>query len=115
MQRTSEDEEFLGAWNRLERTDRLRVRRMVRLGRSVEQPDLAPIANAYARFQASRLWLRYFWVWFVPGVIVALGVASQIHPVLVGVVIALAAQSAFAYFNLRRFGRRHALGAPVLN
>jgi hypothetical protein len=115
MQQRVEDPDFIAAWNGLERRERLRIRRLVRIGRDVDDAKLAPIAAGYARYQTSRLWLRYFWLWFVPGVVLALGIASQIHPVLVGAVIALAAQSAFAYFNLRRFGRRHALSAPALN
>ena len=101
-------EQFEQAWNGLPRRDRLRVRRLVRMGRPVQGPEEATVAVAYARFQRSRIWARLFWVWFVPGLIVALAVASQIHPVLEGVVLALAAQAVFAHFNLGRVERVNA-------
>jgi hypothetical protein len=50
--------------------------------------------------------MRFFWLWFVPGIFLALGATASIHPVLVGVVIALGAQGAWAYFSLRKVARR---------
>src|SRR5438067_13091542 len=71
--------EFIEAWNALDRQNRLRIRRLVRLGRPVE-PDEAKVAAAYAAFQSARPWARLFWFWFVPGLLVAIAVASTIHP-----------------------------------
>ena len=90
--------------------DRLRVRRLVRLGRPVATPEEARLAVAYAAFQRSRVWFRLFWLWFVPGLFVALGIAARIHPLVVGVVLALAAQAAFTRRNL---GRVEAVNAGV--
>ena len=82
--------------------DRLRMRRLVRLGRAMSDRTEAELAVAYARFQASRPWARMFWVWFVPGLVFALAAAGAIHPILIGVVLALASQALFARRNLRR-------------
>ena len=93
--------EFIEAWNALDRQNRLRIRRLVRLGRPVD-PAEARLAAAYAAFQSARPWARLFWLWFVPGLLVAIGVAVQIHPVVIGAVVALAAQAVFARRNLAR-------------
>ena len=50
----------------------------------------------------SRIWARLFWLWFVPGLILAIGVAAEIHPLLMGVVLALSAQAVNTRRNLRR-------------
>lgn len=92
---------FLAQWRGLDARERRRIRRFVRLGRPVE-PHHAALAIAYARFQRDRPWARLFWLWFVPGIVLALGTATQLHPVAVGVVIALAAQAVLARRNLRR-------------
>ncbi len=44
----------------------------------------------------------------VPGLVLALGVAVRLHPVMVGIVLALAAQAAFAHRNLGRVERVNA-------
>lgn len=93
---------FASEWNSLDRSERLRVRRLVRMGKSVDDPHLVRLAPAYARCQMQRPWMRYFWFWFVPGIVTALGAAAQIHPVLVGVALALGAQAVWAYFSLRK-------------
>ena len=103
-----EGEEFQQAWNRLPRRDRLRLRRLVRLGRPVDDAREAPVAVAYARFQRSRIWARMFWLWFLPGLFLALGVAVRIHPMVVGAVLALGAQAVFAHRNLNRVERVNA-------
>jgi hypothetical protein len=85
--------------------DRLRLRRLVRMGRPVDTPELSRLAPEYARWQMRRPWMRLFWLWFVPGVLIALVVCAQIHPVLVGATIALGAQAAWAHRNLQRAAR----------
>jgi hypothetical protein len=97
-----DDRAFLDQWNALERRERLRVRRVVRMGRRLAPGDEARLGVAYARFQRSRTWSRLFWIWFTPGLVVALGVAAKIHPIVVGAVLALGAQGAFAHVNLGR-------------
>ena len=99
--------EFIAEWNTLDRRDRARIRRMVRLGRArALEGDEAAIAVEYAQFQKSRMWTRYFWFWFVPGLIVALGVATTIHPIVIGIVLAMAAQAVLANRNLRVLAKR---------
>ena len=105
MTATPSPRTFPADWNALERADRLRLRRLVRLGRPIDDPQLAHIAHAYARHQTARPWMRYFWLWFVPGMLIALGTAAGIHPVLVGIVLALGAQAVWAWCSLRRTAR----------
>jgi hypothetical protein len=102
--RVPEGQDFFAAWHALDAAEQKRIRRLVRIGRPVE-PDEAPLAVAYARFQRRRAWQRFFWVWFVPGLLVALGVALTIHPIVVGIVLASAAQAAMAHVNLGRAER----------
>jgi hypothetical protein len=96
---------FSSQWNALARPERLRLRRLVRIGRTVDDPELARLAPAYAQWQMKRPWMRFFWLWFVPGMFIVLGVTAQIHPVFVGVTIALGAQAVWAYINLRKAAR----------
>jgi hypothetical protein len=96
---------FAEEWNSLDRSAKLRLRRLVRMGRPIEEPDLSRIAPAYARYQRSRPWMRYFWLWFVPGMLLVLLAAAGIHPIVVGIVIALGAQAVWAWFSLRRMAR----------
>lgn len=49
--------------------------------------------------------MRLFWVWFVPGILVALAIAGSIHPLMIGVALALGAQAVLTNFNLRRSAR----------
>ena len=105
---------FLQEWNALARRDKLRLRRLARLGRPMASAAEARLAVAYGRYQRSRVWARMFWLWFTPGIVMALGVAVRIHPIVVGVVLALAAQAVFARRNLGRVERVNAdvLGGP---
>jgi hypothetical protein len=96
---------FGAKWNSLNRTERMHLRRLVRMGRKIEEPDLAPLAGDYARWQMQRPWMRFFWFWFVPGLFVVLSVSAGIHPLLVGAVIALGAQAVWAYVSLRKTAR----------
>ena len=105
MSANFETNAFAPQWNSLDRKERLRLRRLVRIGRTGDDPELAPLAPAYAQWQMQRLWMRYFWIWFVPGIFMALLVGAQIHPIFVGVTIALGAQAVWAHFNLRKAAR----------
>jgi hypothetical protein len=93
---------FISGWNQLERMERTRLRRLVRLGRPIDEPHLDALAAGYAEFQLARPWMRFFWLWFVPGVVIALSIGAQMHPIMLGVVIALVAQAVSANRNLRR-------------
>ncbi len=96
---------FVDEWNHLEPMERRRLRRLVRLGRPIDEPRLAALAGEYARFQRQRPWARLFWIWFVPGLFIALSIASQMHPIMLGIVLALAAQAVFTNYNLRKTAR----------
>lgn len=98
-------DEFINEWNRLKRRDRRRLRRLVQLGRPPSAPVEARLAVSYARFQRSRPWMRLFWLWFVPGLLVALGVAARLHPIAVGVVLAAGVQAVLTRRNLGRVSR----------
>ncbi|MGH2773237.1 MAG: hypothetical protein ACRDIU_08905, partial [Actinomycetota bacterium] len=100
--RIPEGDSFIEQWNAMDRRDRLRIRRLVRIGRPAQGPDEAPLAVGYARFQLQRPWMKIFWVWFVPGLVLAMAVAARVHPVFVGVVLALGAQGVFTRINLGR-------------
>lgn len=105
MQYNAASPGFIDAWNGLDRMERSHLRRLVRMGRTADEPRLAALATDYARHQMARPWMRMFWLWFVPGVVIALGVAAKVHPVLVGVALVLAAQAVWAYFSLRKVAR----------
>ena len=94
--------DFLARWGELPRTERARIRRQVRLGRRFDGREEAQLGVDYANFQRSRIWVRTFWVWFLPGLLLSLGIAARIHPIFVGIVLALAAQAVFARRNLVR-------------
>ena len=96
---------FGAQWNALERRDQMRLRRLVRIGRSNDDPELARLAPAYAQWQLQRPWMRVFWLWFVPGIFIVLLLGAQIHPIFVGITIALGAQAVWAYVNLRKAAR----------
>ncbi|HEY5153456.1 MAG TPA: hypothetical protein VIJ47_01910 [Acidimicrobiales bacterium] len=94
--------DFIEAWNNADRTDRRRVRRVVRVGRPVETAEDAQLAVGYAAFQRSRAWFRYFWFWFVPATLVAMFAALNIHPIVVGIVLAMAGNGLLLRWNIRR-------------
>lgn len=81
------------------------------MGRPLDSRDEALLGVEYANLQRSRIWVRMFWIWFVPGLLVSLGIAAQIHPIVVGVVLALAAQAVLARGNL---GRVKAINSELL-
>ncbi len=82
MSANIEPSSFGTEWNALDRSERLRLRRLVRMGRSVDDPALARLAPDYARHQLARPWMRLFWLWFVPGVFVVFAAAAQVHPIV---------------------------------
>jgi hypothetical protein len=101
-----DDESFLTTWRQMGGTDRRRVRRLSRIGRIEPGSPDEGVALAMARHQASRPWWRYFWVWFVPGLVIALSMAMQMHPVMIGVVLAYAGQALLTRRNVGKLARR---------
>ena len=106
--RALDTDDFIRQWNALDRRERLRLRRLVRLGRPIDDPGKARLARAYADVQRNRVWIRLFWWWFVPGLVLALGIATRLHPLMIGVVLALAAQAVLTRRNLGRVERVNA-------
>jgi hypothetical protein len=106
MAATLEEQTFARDWNTCDRRDRAYVRRRVRIGRVVEEPSLSALATGYARYQMQRPWMRFFWFWFAPGMLLALSAAASIRPIFVGATLALGAQAVWAYFSLRKVARR---------
>ena len=100
------DEPFLSTWRSLSGTDRRRVRRLTRIGRIEPGSAEEPVARAMAKYQQSRFWWKYFWIWFVPGLFLALGMASQMHPLMIGVVLAFAGQAIVTRRNVRKLASR---------
>jgi len=105
-----EDQRFVSAWRALDSGERRRIRRLVRVGRPVTDRENAAVAVAYARYQRSRPWWRLFWLWFLPGLLFAIGVAVTIHPIVIGVVLAFAGQ---AILVRRNTGRAEAVNAAA--
>lgn len=95
-------EGFSDRWNSLSKAERKYLRRQIRMGRPTDSREEALLAMGYAEYQRSRTWMRLFWIWFIPGLVLSLGIASRLHPILVGVVIAVGAQAVFAHRNLGR-------------
>lgn len=89
-------------WAALSVAERRRIRRLVRIGRPPDDPDQARLAEALAVHQRAQPWWRWFWLWFVPGLVLALAVASLIHPVVVGIVLASGGQALLVRRNNRR-------------
>ncbi len=97
---------FTEEWNALPLRDRRRIRRMVRIGRLPEDADEARLAEGFAMHERARLWWRGFWFWFVPGMLLALGVAMMIHPIVIGIVLATGAQALVVRRNASRISRK---------
>ena len=102
-------DDFIESWNELDTRERKHLRRLVRLGRPIEEPKFERLAPRYAQFQREKPWMKLFWLWFIPGVVLALGAASTMHPIFVGIVIALSAQALFAHRNLKKAAALNAL------
>ena len=99
---SASDPTFLVDWSALARRDRLRIVRAVRWGRASDAVDPS-LTRRYARFQSGRPWMRHFWWWFLPALVVCVAVASQIHPVVIGATLAAGAQAVMKRRNLARF------------
>jgi len=90
------------AYNALSRAEQKVLRRTVRMGRPLQSSEDARMAVALARYQRSQPWYKLFWFLFVPGVVVSVAIAATIHLLMVGVVLAVAAQGAWGWIGLRR-------------
>lgn len=106
------DRAFAAEWNGLEPGRRRQIRRLVRIGQAQENRLDARLACAFAAYQRSRSWYRWFWLWLVPlavaGVIVGLGT----HPIVLGVVLGSVVSAVMVRRNFRRVD---AVNADLLN
>lgn len=95
---------FLEAWNALEKTDRIYVRRMVRTGQRFkpEERDLAAVGVAYSRYQLSKPWQRLFWLWFLPALVISFSAGLRVHELVAGAVLG----AALLAWNARRSLKR---------
>jgi len=109
---TLEKDAFAEAWNGLDKADRRRIRRLVRIGQPVENADEVPLAIGFSEYQQSRPWLRLFWFWFVPALLIGMVAAFQLHPIVVGFVLGGGAQAVMARRNVRRAAKVNAAVSP---
>lgn len=98
-------EQFLKAWNALPSHDRRRIRQLVRFGWTIENRKEAALAAEYARYLQTKAWARRFWLWFPIFLMLALLAAAQIHPIAIGIVMALGIQVLLAKRNTRQRAR----------
>lgn len=81
---------------------RKQIRRLVRNGRPQETLTDARLASGFAAYQRSRAWYRWFWAWFPLLVVAALFAASLVHPVVLGIVLALGGNALLVRRSFRR-------------
>jgi hypothetical protein len=97
-----EHAELAGTWNELDAARRRQISMLMRIGRPQESVEDAELAVAYATYQRSRTWYRFFWPALVVLVIAGFVAASSVHPALVGAVLGLAGSAVI----MRRNGKR---------
>jgi hypothetical protein len=54
------DTDFAAEWNSLDKAERRQIRRLVRIGRPQESVEHARLGMAFAAYQRSRAWYRFF-------------------------------------------------------
>ena len=93
---------FTGEWNGLDKLRRRQIRRLVRIGREQESVADARLAVGFADYQRSRPWYRFFWLWF-PVIVVAGVIAGfALHPIILGMVLAVAANAILVRRSFKR-------------
>ena len=102
---------FASEWNELDKPTRRQIRRLVRIGRQQENAADARLAVGFAAYQRTRPWYRYFWLWFVPMVIAGTIAGFALHPILIGIVLAVAGN---AVLVRRNFKKADWLNEPLL-
>ena len=106
------DTEFAAEWNSLEKAERRQIRRLVRIGRPQETVAEARLAVAFAAYQRSRAWYRFYFLWIVPVAVAGLIAGMNIHPIVVGMVFGAVVLS---FMTRRNFTRTEVINAPVLS
>jgi hypothetical protein len=105
------DAGFAAEWNSLEKAERRQIRRLVRIGRPQETADHARLAVAFAAYQRSRAWYRFFYLWIAPLAVAGLVAGLNLHPIFIGMVLG---GLAIAYMSRRNYKRAETINASVL-
>lgn len=105
------DPTFAAEWNALDKPSRRQIRRLVRIGRQQENATDARLAVGFAAYQRTRPWYRFFWLWFVPMIVAGTIAGFALHPILIGVVLAVAGN---AVLVRRNFKKADWLNEPLL-
>jgi len=105
------DLDFATEWNALDKPSRRQIRRLVRIGRQQENATDARLAVGFAAYQRTRPWYRYFWLWFIPMIVAGTIAGFALHPILIGVVLAVAGN---AVLVRRNFKKADWLNEPLL-
>lgn len=106
--RSLPDPSFVDRWNSLDKDHRKQIRRLVRVGRPQENPADAALAVGFADHQRTRLWYRLFWLWFPVLVLGGLYAAMSMHPLVVGMMLAVAANAFLVRWNFARTAKVNA-------
>jgi len=109
--RANVDPAFAAEWNALDKPTRRQIRRLVRIGRQQENATDARLGVGFAAYQRTRPWYRLFWLWFVPMIIAGTIAGFALHPILIGVVLAVAGN---AILVRRNFKKADWLNEPLL-
>ncbi len=109
--RATVDPAFAAEWNALDKPTRRQIRRLVRIGRQQENATDARLAVGFAAYQRTRPWYRLFWLWFVPMIVAGTIAGFALHPILIGVVLAVAGN---AVLVRRNFKKADWLNEPLL-
>jgi len=105
------DTDFAASWNTLGKSERRQIRRLVRIGQPQESVEKAELAVAFAAYQRSRAWFRFFWLWVLPLAVAGMIAGANLHPVVIGLVLGAVAVS---YMARRNYKRVETINAPVL-
>ena len=105
------DAGFAAEWNSLEKAERRQIRRLVRIGRPQETVAEARMGVAFAAYQRSRAWYRFFYLWLAPILLAGLIAGLNLHPIFIGMVLGGAA---VAYMSRRNYKRADVINAAVL-
>jgi hypothetical protein len=106
------DLEFAATWNGMDKAERRQIRRLVRIGRPQETQTEAELAVAFAAYQRTRPWYRFYFLWIVPLLVAGIIAGMNIHPLVVGMVLGAGALS---FMTRRNFKRVEAINAPLLD
>jgi hypothetical protein len=98
------DLDFATEWNALDKPSRRQIRRLVRIGRQQENATDARLAVGFAAYQRTRPWYRYFWLWFIPMIVAGTIAGFALHPILIGVVLAVAGNAVLVRRNFKKAG-----------